>query len=296
MDDGSKLMLHHYPGPSAEAKRGTVLYVHGATFPAELSVGFKFDNWSWADDLQSAGFDVWALDFAGFGGSDPYTEPPEDAIPGRCGAAVRRIEAVLHEILACSSEAKVSIVAHSWGTIPAGAFAASHPDPVARLVLFGPIAKRQGTVDTTAMPASYRVSIEDQYQRFTEDVPEGEPPVLSNAHFADWAVAYLATDKSSGDVNPPAVLVPSGPAADIRDAWSGHFPYDPAQIVCPALIVRGEWDSLTQDADAAWLSGNLSRVANVQDIKIARATHLAHLEAGRFDLYKACRDFLLGDR
>ena len=45
-----------------------VLYVHGATFPAALSVGYRFaDGISWEDSLQAAGFDVWSFDFAGFG-------------------------------------------------------------------------------------------------------------------------------------------------------------------------------------------------------------------------------------
>ena len=40
-----------------------VLYVHGATFPSALSVGYRFGGRSWADDLHAAGFDVWAFDF-----------------------------------------------------------------------------------------------------------------------------------------------------------------------------------------------------------------------------------------
>src|SRR5471032_3627446 len=49
-----------------------VLYVHGATFPSALSVGFDFGNGSWMDDWNARGFDAWAFDFAGFGDSGRY--------------------------------------------------------------------------------------------------------------------------------------------------------------------------------------------------------------------------------
>jgi NADPH:quinone reductase-like Zn-dependent oxidoreductase len=49
--------------------RRAVLYVHGATFPSALSIAHRFDGRSWRDALCQAGFDVWGLDFYGFGHS-----------------------------------------------------------------------------------------------------------------------------------------------------------------------------------------------------------------------------------
>ncbi|HEY9569320.1 MAG TPA: alpha/beta hydrolase, partial [Thalassobaculum sp.] len=50
--------------------------MHGATFPSALSVRYRFvtetDDRSWADALCAAGFDVWALDFLGFGDSERW--------------------------------------------------------------------------------------------------------------------------------------------------------------------------------------------------------------------------------
>jgi len=54
--------------------RRAVLYVHGATFPSAVSVAHRFDGKSWRDALGEAGFDVWGLDFYGFGHSDRYPE------------------------------------------------------------------------------------------------------------------------------------------------------------------------------------------------------------------------------
>ena len=65
-----------------------VLYVHGATFPSALSVAYRFNGRSWMDDWNARGFDAWAFDFAGYGGSDRYSDDAQsEAIPGRFRSA-----------------------------------------------------------------------------------------------------------------------------------------------------------------------------------------------------------------
>lgn len=83
--------------------------------------------------------------------------------------------------------------------------------------------------------------------------------------------------------------IPNGPAADIADAWSGRLAWQPQALRCPVLCVRGEWDSVTTDADAAWLKAQLP---SCRDVKIAKGTHLMHLEHAREELFAATRDFL----
>src|SRR5256885_10272697 len=73
-----------------------VLYVHGATFPSALSVGFDFGGGSWLDDWNARGFDAWAFDFAGFGESGRYcamTVPADRHPPlGRAPEAAKQIQ------------------------------------------------------------------------------------------------------------------------------------------------------------------------------------------------------------
>jgi pimeloyl-ACP methyl ester carboxylesterase len=87
------------------------------------------------------------------------------------------------------------------------------------------------------------------------------------------------------------VRIPAGPQADILAAWSGALSYPPAEVVAPTLVVRGEWDSVSNDQDADWL---LSRIAApvCKDVKIAKGTHLMHLEQCRDALFAAVRGFL----
>jgi pimeloyl-ACP methyl ester carboxylesterase len=54
--------------------------------------------------------------------------------------------------------------------------------------------------------------------------------------------------------------------------------------------LRGAWDSLCTDADAARL---LARWGGpVQDVRLPAGTHLMHLEQGREALYAATNAFL----
>jgi pimeloyl-ACP methyl ester carboxylesterase len=278
-----------------------VLYVHGATFPSALSIAHRFDGTSWRDALCRAGFDVWGLDFYGFGQSDRYPEMnrPADQSPPLCAAqeAAAQLDAAVRFILEHQDLDKLSLIAHSWGSMPASLFAAMHPGLVDRLLLFGPISQResQGPETTAALPAWRIVTPEDQWKRFVQDVPAQEPPLLSRAHFDEWSSLYLDSDPESRSRNPAGVKVPYGPADDIVRAWQGQLAYDPASVGCPVATIRGEWDSLLPDVDAQWLFRSFKRSPSKRDIKISRGTHLMHLEIMRLALWRESINFLLGD-
>src|SRR5262245_60633952 len=62
----------------------TVLYVHGATYPASTAFDLQLDGMSWMDYIAARGYDVYLLDLRGYGKStrpkemseDPQTNPP----------------------------------------------------------------------------------------------------------------------------------------------------------------------------------------------------------------------------
>jgi pimeloyl-ACP methyl ester carboxylesterase len=281
--------------------RRAVLYIHGATFPSALSVAHRFDGSSWRDALNDAGFDVWGLDFYGFGHSDRYPEmdqPATDNAP-LCVAedALQQVAAAASFILERQDIAKISLITHSWGSMPACLFAAANPTLIDRLVLFGPIGQRGPRRYETApvFPAWRIVTPQDQWHRFIEDVPKSEPLVLSRAHFAEWSERYLDSDPESRKRNPAGVKTPLGPFSEIIKAWHGRLAYDPAQVQAPVAIIRGEWDGLMLDDDAKWLFDALSNAPEKRDIKISRGTHLMHLETMRQALWRESINFLRGD-
>ena len=296
---GLSLFLRYLPPPQSTARPKVVLYVHGGTFPSALSIAHRFDGRSWRDELCAAGFHVWGFDFHGFGVlSDcyPEMEAPAEASPPLCGAedGSRQLEHVVRFICGHHGIEQVPLIAHSWGTIVSGRFAGRCPDLVDRLVFFGPIAARPRTKAPPRLPGWRLISRQDQWDRFVADVPAGEPAVLDRHHFDDWAERYLDIDPDSRTRAPAAVKTPSAPFQDIYDAWAGDLAYDPALVRAPVAIIRGEWDSLCTDADAAWLFQALRNAPVRRDVKIGRATHLTHLEENRFALYREAETFLAG--
>jgi pimeloyl-ACP methyl ester carboxylesterase len=297
--DGLRLFLRRLPGSPAPGR--IVIYVHGATFPSALSVAHRFDGRSWRDVLCEAGFDVWGLDFQGFGGSDRYPEmdAAADAHGPLCLAedAAEQLAAAVRFILERAGASSVSLLAHSWGTIVAGRFAGANPNLVERLALFGPIARREGPpgAEQANGPAWRVITVDDQHARFVEDVPPSEPQVLARPHFEDWAARYLDSDKQSRGRDPAGVKIPTGPFLEIARAWQGDLAYDPGLVRAPTAIFRGEWDSLVTDADARWLWDALKRSPVKRDVKIGRGTHLMHLERMRLALWRESVAFLLGD-
>jgi pimeloyl-ACP methyl ester carboxylesterase len=302
--DGAELFLRFLPARGARnAARGPVLYVHGATFASALSIAHRFDGRSWRDALCDSGFDVWGLDFRGFGGSSRYDEMGRAAseAPPLCTSedAAAQLEAAVRFILSQQGAPQISLISHSWGSMPAGRLCVAHPQLVHRWVLFAPIARRPPRRYESApqLPAWRIVTLEDQWKRFIEDVPAGESPVLSQLHFRDWGERYLDSDAESRSRDPAGVKVPLGPFSEIMRAWHGALAYDPGQVQCPIALIRGAWDGVLPDEDARWLFDAFARAPSKRDVKIARGTHLMHLEAMRVALWRESIAFLeAGDR
>src|ERR1700727_1425873 len=123
--NGLSLFLRYVPPLRESEPRGNVvLYVHGGTFPSGLSIAHRFDGRSWRDELADAGFNIWGLDFQGFGASDRYYEmsqPAENNPPlGQAGAASEQLEQAVRFICEYHGVPRISIIAHSWGTLAAG--------------------------------------------------------------------------------------------------------------------------------------------------------------------------------
>ena len=82
----------------------TVLFVHGATYPAHAAFDLKLDGQSWMDYIASRGYDVYLLDIRGYGKSTRPKEMAEEAAKNppvvRGETAVKDIGTVVDFILA----------------------------------------------------------------------------------------------------------------------------------------------------------------------------------------------------
>lgn len=279
-------------------RNAAVLFVHGSTFPSALSFGYAVGGRSWMDEIAAAGFDAWALDFIGYGEADRYRElrGSSEANPpiGRASEAVQQIAQAVEYIQRQTNGQPVSIVAHSWGTIPASMFVALYPDQVNRFVQYAPIGRRHG-LKKPVTGAFSLVTIDDQWRSFQSGVPAGEQLPFDRGMFETWAAAYLHSDPASAQRTPRSVKVPNGPNADLADADSGNLAYDPASIRVPVLIARGEWDAVTSAADLEWLYASMTAAPVKRMVWINGATHRMHLERNRRQLYREVQTFLEGN-
>jgi hypothetical protein len=196
---GMRLFLLRLPG----GRKDIVLYVHGARFPSALSVAHRFDGRSWRDALCEGGFDVWALDFHGFGGSDHYPEMEENADTHGplcpTSDAYRQLDAAVRT-------GAMSLVARSLlGNDGRRALRRRTSHLVDRSAFFAPITRREGTASKSASDPAWRVITNAaQHARFVEDVPPSEPPVLSRVHLPTGRSAISTAMPIAAVVRPPA--------------------------------------------------------------------------------------------
>ena len=294
---GSLNLFMRHQGPTGPRRGPPVLILHGATFPSGNAAGWKIEGRSWMDELASAGYEVYALDFLGYGQSDRYPEMAAEAAEGAplgdVASMVAQVESAVAQILRVHGGEHVNLVAHSAGTFVAARFAELHPDNVARLILFGapaPYAERsQETVDVTRF---VHVSRADQLAAFESKVRDTNH--LDPKMFDAWAKAYLETDPQSVRRDPPSVRVPSGMNAAVTEmSRLGQLPYDPHAITRPVLVIQGEWDAVAPPAAGMWLYERLGSALK-RFVVISRAGHRAHLERNRRQLYREIEAFLHG--
>src|SRR3954470_23678255 len=70
-DPGVQLYVRnkHPRGASRFSADNIVLFVHGATYPAETAFDLQLDGLSWMDYIASRGYDVYLVDVRGYGKS-----------------------------------------------------------------------------------------------------------------------------------------------------------------------------------------------------------------------------------
>ena len=238
------LFLVH--GSSLSSRTSFDLSVPGA---GEYSMMNVFARW---------GYDVWTMDFEGYGRST-VTSGNSDIKNG-----VGDLKSATDLIAAETGQRKCHFIGSSSGALRAGAFAMAHPDAVGRLVLAALTYTGKGspTLGKRAEQTAYYKAhnrrprdIEMIRSIFTRDKPGTSDPRV--------AEAMAAAELPLGD------SVPTGTYLDMV----ANLPViDPARILAPVMVVRGQYDGIATDAD---LLDFFAKLANQdrQFVVIAGAAH-----------------------
>lgn len=291
---GLQIRLRH-TAPTAAPRAGKmagrlpVLFIHGASFPSALAFDFRMDGRSWMDVLAAHGHDVYALDFLGYGLSDRYADAQFPQ--GRARDVVEDVDRAVDLVLAKTGAHQVALIAHSWGGSVGALYAVRHAAKVGKLVLFAAITERSETSPRAAVAPYEELTPAQRIAGMDSLRPASEPSQLHPDVHARWGAEWLASAEGASTV----VRFPSGPSADAEDLRHGQAYYDPARIIAPTLLVRGEWDAWPNDADYQHLMARMSAAASKEYATIPRGTHVMHLEAAQEGLQEAVRKFLERD-
>jgi pimeloyl-ACP methyl ester carboxylesterase len=221
--------------PSAGGpRRGTILFVHGSSmastpvFDLQLPGRPQSSTMDWFARL---GYDTWCLDCEGYGRSDKSRPVNADI---SCGAD--DVAAASEYVMKENGGGKLLLYGSSSGALRAGLFAQRHSGRVQRLALDALVWTGEGSptlAERKKRLAQFRASNRRPIDRaFIHSIFTRDHPGTTDLSVVDaFADAVLALDDS----------VPTGTYVDM----SANLPViDPAKIVVPTLIMRGQYDGI----------------------------------------------------
>ena len=303
-DPGIQLFVRnkHPAGMKKFSSDRILIFVHGATYPAETAFDLPIEGVSMMDLIARRGFDVYLVDVRGYGRSTrppEMNEPPENNQPiTPTITAAHDLGAAVDYVLKKRGVPKIDVMGWSWGTSIAGLYTSEHNEKVDRLVLYAPqwIKEPAVPVDPNAKPlGAYRlVSKASAKARWLKGVPEDKQATLiPPGVFEAWADATWATDPEASKHSPPMLRAPNGVAEDSINYWNaGKALYDPAKITVPTLILHAEWDADLPSYLAQNYFKQLTHTPYKRLIELSEGTHTVMMEKNRMQFFHELIGFL----
>ena len=284
-----------------------LLFVHGATYPAENAFDLPIEGVSMMDLIAARGYDVYLVDVRGYGRStrpEEMSQRPEANKPiVSTRVAAHDLGAAVDYILNKRKVSKINLMGWSWGTSIAGMYTSEHNDKINRLVLYAPQWIRNEPPAPAAAGApplgAYRlVSKEQARARWLKGVAEDkQADLIPPGVFDAWASATWASDPESSKHNPPMLRAPNGVVEDGANNWSaGKALYDPGKITVPTLILHAEWDADLPSYLAQGYFAQLKNTPYKRLIELSEGTHTVMLEKNRMQFFHELMGFLDEER
>ena len=293
--------------PVLDSRLPPMLLLHGATFGARL-FDLPRGGYSLMTALAAEGRAVYAVDIRGFGtsrGGAAMEEPPSHNPPfAGVEVAINDVAAAVDLILRRQQAPSLDLIGFSWGAIAAARYAGDNPGKIARLALYAPLyaeinaawlGRIVGSQDLTRLATTlgaYRlVTLDGVIRRWDGDLPTAQFSVYREDGVAELVFQTLsALDPRSSSRLPLAFRCPNGPLADIARICKGQPLYDPAKVVMPTLLVRGDDDTTSTHSAALRLLGEVASPEKRYCV-IAPGSHFLCIERNRATLYEHLNDF-----
>jgi pimeloyl-ACP methyl ester carboxylesterase len=267
--------------PKAGDDTPVVFLVHGSSNSSRSSYDLTVPGkgeYSLMNVLARYGYDVWTMDHDGYGYSGSSGNNSDIA------SGVEDLKAAMPVVTKETGQHKAHFYGTSSGGIRAAAFAQAQPDSVARLMLCAFTYKGNGAAEIERRKekiAQLRSSPRRKRDAkmiqsiFTRD---GHPEFYDPAMVA----ALVADEMKFGND------VPSGTYIDM----AANLPIvDPKKIMSPVLMLRGEFDGNSTNADLLDFFGQLPN-GDRQFVILPQTAHSSGYGKNRHLLYYALRNFL----
>ena len=220
--------------PKAGAKPLPVLFlVHGSSLSARTSFDVTMPDgtdYSLLNAFARMGFDVWTMDHENYGKSG-QTDSNSDTANG-----VEDLKAGVELVVRETGQKKIHLFGESSGAIRAGAYAMEHPERIDRLVL-GAFTYKGDNSPTLADRAKRLDFYKTHNRRLRDREMIRSIFTRDKSGTTDPAVAEVMADMELkfGD------QVPTGTYLDM----TSKLPLvDPAKVLAPVLLIRGEYDGI----------------------------------------------------
>jgi pimeloyl-ACP methyl ester carboxylesterase len=225
------------PG-AGQAALPTLVMVHGSSIGAMSSWDLTVPGageYNMMNVFARFGYDVWAIDFEGYGKSD-VTSGNSDIKSG-----VADLDAAFPLIAQETGQQKFHFMGESSGALRVAAFAAAHPERVDRALLgaYTYTGKDSPTLTERAKQVDfYRThNRRPRPKEMIESIFTRDKPGTSDARVS---AAMVASELRFGD------SVPTGTYLDM----TAKLPIIEAKLVkCPVLLARGQYDGIATEAD-----------------------------------------------
>jgi pimeloyl-ACP methyl ester carboxylesterase len=223
------------------------------------------------------GFDVWTMDFEGYGKST-VTSGNSDIASG-----VADLKAAMPIVERETGQSKFNFMGESSGAIRAGAFAVAEPDRVERLVL------EAFTYTGKGSPTLAKRGEQTEFYRTHNRRPRDEKMILS---------IFTRDKPGTSDPRVPAAIakaeLPNGdsvPTGTYLDMTANLPLVDPTKVQCPVLMVRGQYDGISTEEDLLDFFTKLP-TQDKQYAVIPGAAHAVGMSLTRADLWHVMLEFL----
>jgi pimeloyl-ACP methyl ester carboxylesterase len=277
---GKPIHLTMYRKRSGGARLPVLFLVHGSSMSALSSFDLQVpgtENYSMVTAFSQAGFDVWTMDHEGYGKSD-RTDGNSDIASG-----VEDLKAAVEVVHRETGETRYHFLGESSGALRAAAYAMVAPERCGRLVLAAHTYTGKGS-PTLAKRAEGLEYFKTHNRRprdkamiesiFTRDRPGTTDPGVP--------AALVKAELVYGET------VPTGTYLDM----TSKLPVvDPAKILSPVLVARGEYDGIASMEDPVDFFEKLPN-GDKQFSVIAGAAHALATCKTRFAFWYASEKFL----